>query len=180
MLIQSLHTFGMVVDIQEKLLHHINNHEELLKNTLVLIEGLKILEVPMVLNEQYPKGLGRTIPQILKYFEEIEPLEKVTFSCCGNAKTREHISKLKKSSAIVFGIESHVCVMQTCLDLLSNNITPIIVVDCMGSRKQKDHDIAIMRLVQLGAVPATYESLLFELCQTSLHPKFKEISALVK
>lgn len=180
MRIQSCSTISMVVDIQERLLPHIQNHEELLKNVLILIQGLEILEIPTVLNEQYPKGLGATVPEILEHLKNVQPFEKVTFSCCGNSETHQHVLKAKKSSAIVFGIETHVCVMQTCLDLLSNNITPILVTDCVGSRKQKDHDVAIMRLVQSGVVPVTYESLLFELCKTSLHPRFKEISALVK
>lgn len=180
MLIQPTSTICMVVDIQEKLLPHIKEHEELLQNMIKLIQGLKLLDIPFILNEQYPQGIGKTVKEISEQLDGITPFEKVTFSCCGNDTTRQHILKSKKNSAIVFGIEAHVCVMQTCLDLLSNNITPIIVTDCIGSRKQKDCDIAIMRLVQTGAVPVTYESLLFELCKTSLHPNFKEISAIIK
>lgn len=180
MLISPCHTIGMIVDIQEKLLPHIRNHEKLIQNITILLKGLNILEIPYILNEQYPKGLGSTVKEVAEHLEDINPFEKTSFSCCGNEATHQHLLKAKKSSAIVFGIETHVCVMQTCLDLLANNIAPIIVTDCVGSRKQKDHEVAMMRLVQAGVIPATYESLLFELCKDAQNQAFKEISKLVK
>lgn len=180
MLIQAEKTFAMIVDIQEKLLPHIENNQELIKNTSILIKGLKLLNIPMILNEQYPKGLGETVKEIAQLVPDLKPFVKTTFSCCANAETKQEIESLHKNNAIVFGTESHVCVMQTCLDLLANDIRPILITDCMGSRKEKDHKIALTRLVELGATVATYESILFELCRSSKNPNFKQISALVK
>lgn len=170
----------MVVDVQERLIPHIQNYKTLVKNMQILIEGLKLFELPFVLNEQYPKGLGSTISEIKSKLENIPTMEKTTFSCCGSTTTKQSILKGKKSIAIVFGIETHVCVMQTCLDLVANNILPILVVDCCGSRKSQDQEIAIMRMIQAGVIPTTYEALLFEICKQSDNPIFKEISKLVK
>lgn len=180
MLIKAENCCALVVDIQQKLLPHMHQHQQLLNNALLLIEGLQLLEVPIILNEQYPKGLGASAPPISALLNNTTPYEKVSFSCCGNAPTKQKIDSLGKTHAIVFGIESHVCVMQTCLELLGMAITPIVVSDCMSSRKEHDHQTALLRLVEQGAIPATYESLLFELCQSAKHPQFKQISNLVK
>lgn len=180
MIISPLNSLVMLVDIQEKLTPHIHENETLIKNTQTLVDGLKLFEIPFIVNEQYPKGLGNTIPQLKTKLENIKTMEKTTFSCCGQDTTREKILKSKKNIAIVFGIETHICVMQTCLDLLAHNISPILVVDCCGSRKLYDHEIAITRMVQAGVIPITYEALLFELCKSSQAPFFKEITKLVK
>lgn len=170
----------MMVDIQEKLFPHIHNHEELLKNMNILVDGLKLFNLPFIVNEQYPKGLGSTLKELQDKVSEFTAQEKLTFSCCKQDLTKQKLLKSKKNTAIVFGIETHICVMQTCLDLLANNISPVLVVDCCGSRKQKDHDIAIMRMTQAGVIPITYEALLFEICQASGSSLFKSISNLIK
>lgn len=107
-------------------------------------------------------------------------MKKTTFSCCGNTDGLDAIKALGKKQIIVAGIETHVCVLQTCLDLLEEGFQVILVTDCCSSRKQSDKEVAITRLVQAGAIPATYEMILFELTINAKHPKFKEISGLVK
>jgi len=134
----------------------------------------------MVINEQYKKGIGETIEPLRELVEESPHFEKTTFSCCGNEDGLAAIKALGKKQIIVAGIETHVCVLQTCLDLLEEGFQVILVTDCCSSRKQNDKEVAITRLVQAGAIPATYEMILFELTVNAKHPKFKEISALVK
>ncbi len=168
----------LILDIQEKLTPHIHNHEQIIKNTNILLEGLKAFNMPTILNEQYPKGLGKTL-ECIKEKVDCEANEKLSFSCCKSDETQKAILKSKKNIAIVFGMETHICVLQTCLDLLANNFVPVLVVDCCGSRKNLDHEIAISRMIQAGVVPTTYEALLFELCKSSDNPAFKQVRKLV-
>ncbi|CAA6817943.1 MAG: Isochorismatase (EC [uncultured Sulfurovum sp.] len=173
-------TLFCLVDVQERLYPHMSNKEEFEKNLLILVKGLKVLEVPFIINEQYKKGIGETIPSIQAEVQTYPHFEKTTFSCCQNEPTMEALTNADKKYIIVAGIETHVCVLQTCIDLLEAGLTPVLVTDCVTSRKQKDTDIALERLIQAGVIPTTYESLLFELTVNSKNPKFKAISALVK
>jgi len=173
-------TMLIVVDIQERLLEHIHDYAQLERRMRLLLEGIALFDIPLVLNEQYPKGLGHTVSGLKTVMNDAIAMEKVTFSCCQNLATRERLLSMNKKSAIVFGIETHVCVLQTCLDLLEMGIQPFLVVDCVGSRKQSDHETAILRMVQAGVIPTTYESVLFEVCGSAKHPAFKAMSQLVK
>jgi nicotinamidase-related amidase len=170
----------LVVDIQEKLFPHMNEYELLLENSIKLISGLKLLNIPFILNEQYPKGIGHTIAPIKELLSDINAYEKVTFSCCKTDATMKAIQKENKKFVIVFGIEAHVCVLQSVLDLLEVGFIPVLVTDCISSRKESDKVVAIQRMVQVGAIPATSESLLFELCVSAKNEAFKEISKLIK
>jgi nicotinamidase-related amidase len=169
----------LIVDVQEKLFSHIYENDHLLKNILKLIEGIKIFQIPYVHNEQYPKGLGKTLPQIQSLLEN-KPYEKITFSCAKEEKTLQKLKSNNKKFIILCGTEAHVCVLQTALDLKELGFTPILVTDCIGSRKQQDKDIAIQRMMQEGILLTTVESLLFELCQSADNESFKQISQLVK
>ncbi len=173
-------TMALVVDIQEKLFPHIGEKESLLENTLKLIKGLQFLNIPFVLNEQYPKGIGHTIEPIRELLINEKAFEKVTFSCCKTDATMDVIKEKNKKFVIVFGIEAHVCVLQSVLDLLQEGLIPVLVTDCIGSRKESDKEVSISRMIQAGAIPTTYEALLFELCVSSKNEAFKEISKLVK
>ena len=168
------------VDIQERLFPHIANKEELEKNLLTLVKGLKVLGVPFIVNEQYKKGIGETIASLKELTDDYPHFEKTTFSCCGNNEGLEAIKKTGKKTVIVAGIETHVCVLQTCIDLLENGFKVVLVTDCCSSRKENDTKFAIKRLIQAGVIPTTYESILFELTLDAKHPCFKEISSLVK
>lgn len=180
MRIQTNQTQALVVDIQEKLFPHMANKEELLETTIKLIKGLELLNIPFILNEQYPKGIGHTITPIKELIAKENPYEKFTFSCCKNEETLKAIQNNDKKFVIVFGIEAHVCVLQSVLDLLNEGFIPVLVTDCISSRNPNDKEIAIKRMEQSGAILTTYESLLFELCVSSKNDIFKEISKLVK
>ena len=169
-----------LVDVQERLFPHVTNKEEIEKNLITLVKGLKVLSIPFIVNEQYKKGIGETIPSLKEIVEDYPHFEKTTFSCCQNEPTMEAIKAADKKVVIVAGIETHVCVLQTCIDLLENGFKVVLVTDCCTSRKQKDTDLAIQRLVQAGVIPTTYESILFELTVNAKNPCFKEISSLIK
>lgn len=173
-------TLTLVVDIQERLFPHMQNKEELLENCTKLIKGLQLLEVPFILNEQYPKGIGATLPELKELLPTLSAYEKVTFSCCKNDATLQAIKEADKKYVIVFGIEAHVCVLQSVLDLLALGYTPVLVTDCISSRKESDKNVAITRMIQAGAIPSTYESLLFELCVSAKNNAFKQMSQIIK
>ena len=169
-----------LVDVQDKLYPHVRNKDEIEKNLVTLAKGLKLHGIPFIVNEQYKKGIGETIPSLREIVDEDPHFEKTTFSCCKNEPTMDAIKAAGKKFVIVAGIETHVCVLQTCIDLLEAGLQPVLVTDCVTSRKQKDTDMAIQRLIQAGVVPTTYESILFELTVNAKNPCFKEISSLVK
>lgn len=169
-----------LVDVQERLFPHVTNKDEIEKNLVTLVKGLKLHDIPFIVNEQYKKGIGETIPSLRELVHSDPHFEKTTFSCCKNEPTMQAIKNAGKKFVIVAGIETHVCVLQTCIDLLEAELTPVLVTDCVTSRKQKDTDMAIQRLIQAGVVPTTYESILFELTVNAKDVNFKGISSLVK
>jgi len=173
-------TVFCLVDVQERLYPHVTNKDEIEKNLITLVKGLKVHDVPFIVNEQYKKGIGETIPSLRELVDDYPHFEKTTFSCCKNETTMDAIKTANKKVVIVAGIETHVCVLQTCIDLLEAGLQPVLVTDCVTSRKQRDTDVAIQRLIQAGVIPTTYESLLFELTVNAKNPVFKEISSLVK
>lgn len=173
-------SFGLIIDIQEKLIPHIDKNEELAKNTAILINGLKILDLPILMTEQYRKGLGATIPQIIELLGNSLSFEKSAFSCCDDESISGAISGLNKKYAIIAGIEAHICVLQTVIDLQESGIQTVVVYDCISSRKESDKLIAIERMQSEGAIITSYESVLFELARISGTDAFKKISKLVK
>ena len=169
-----------LVDVQERLFPHMANKEIIEKNLVTLIKGLKLHEVPFIVNEQYKKGIGETIPSLAQLVNDDPHFEKTTFSCCKNEPTMQAIKNAGKKFVIVAGIETHVCVLQTCLDLIEAGLQPVLVTDCVTSRAEYNTIMAIERLVQAGVIPTTYESILFELTVNAKNPVFKAISNLVK
>jgi nicotinamidase-related amidase len=171
---------GVVIDIQERLLPHIYEVEQIVSKSLKLIEGLQLLEVPLIVTQQYTKGLGPTVSPVRAKINDFNPIEKVSFSCCGEPVFMNELNNTGRKYVIICGIESHVCVLQTCLDLLANGKIPVIVEDCVSSRKTGDKKVAIERMRQEGAVITTLESILFELTGVAGTAVFKGISGLVK
>lgn len=170
----------VIVDVQEKLFHHMHEKELLEKNTKILVKGLKALKIPCLVTEQYRKGLGATIESIEELVANDTHYEKLAFSCCDNPEITEAIETGSKRSVIIAGVESHVCVLQTAIDLKERGYHPIVVEDCVGSRTIENKRIAMERLRHEGVVVTTYESILFELCRTAECNVFKTISQLVK
>jgi len=171
---------GLIIDIQERLFPHIHHHDLVEINTEILIRGLKLLDIPVLVTEQYRKGLGATIPSLDSVLGEYSPLEKMSFSCCDDPGFMEALAEIQKRFIIIAGIESHVCVLQTVIDLLESGFLPVVIENCVSSRKAEDKVTAIERMRQEGAIISTYESVLFELARVSGTPVFKEISKLVK
>ena len=175
-------TQAMIIDVQERLTPHIYDHENIIKKTVTLIKGLQALNIPIMLNEQYKKGLGDTLPELRDVLEgdNAKSFEKVTFSACDNNDTWHHLAQQNRSTVLLFGAEAHVCVMQTALDLLDNGMQPVIIGDAVGSRFPYDKKQAIRRIRRAGGVISTVESILFELCRSSEDPAFKTIINLIK
>jgi nicotinamidase-related amidase len=173
-------TIALVIDFQERLFPFIYENEKLLKNVPILIEGLKALSMQIFVTEQYVKGLGPTVVPIAQALGDIRRIEKMSFSCCDEPRLMEGIAVTGKENVIIVGIESHVCVLQTVIDLIRNGYHPIVVEDCISSRRENDKRIAIERMKKEGAIMTTYESVLFELLRYSGTEQFKVISRLVK
>ena len=173
-------TAAVVIDIQEILLPYIHDGENILQNCLKLIEGLQVLSIPIIVTQQYSKGLGSTVPSIIKKFPEFRYIEKISFSCYDEPAFKMQVSQLRKSNIILCGIESHVCVLQTCLDLLDAGFIPVVVEDCVSSRKPNDKKSAMERMRQAGSLITTMESILFELTRVAGNEIFRSISRIVK
>lgn len=180
MRIKKENAIGVVIDIQSRLYPFIKDNDTLTRNNQILIEGLKVLRVPIVVTQQYTKGLGETIPEIAKVLGEYKHIEKTAFSCCDEPRFNEDLALASKMYVIVTGIEAHVCVLQTVNDLIAHGYIPVVVQDCIGSRNPNDKEVAIERMRQGGALITTYESILFELLKYSGTDEFREISRLVK
>ncbi len=173
-------TIALVVDFQERLFPVIHQNEQLQKNVTILLQGLNTLDIPMIVTEQYRKGLGATIEPILQLVEGKPNMEKVAFSCCDEPSVIEKIELSGRRTVLISGIESHICVLQTAIDLKERGFKPVIVVDCVASRTAENKQIALERMKQEGIVLTSYESVLFELCRYSGNDEFKAISKLVK
>ncbi|SMO76542.1 Nicotinamidase-related amidase [Saccharicrinis carchari] len=173
-------TVALVVDIQERLFPHIHDHQQLKKNIGILVDGLQALGVPMMVTEQYKKGLGPTIKGLAEKVATCPTFEKIAFSCMDDEAFIEKFETEGYKTAILFGIEAHICLMQTALDLQAKGYKPVVVEDCVGSRNPENHRIAINRMLQQGILVTSYESLLFELCRFAGTDTFKTISKLVK
>ena len=173
-------TAMLLVDVQERLFGHIQDHTLIEKHLVTLIQGLQHLEIPILCNQQYTQGLGETLSSLRALLKETKVYEKRTFSCCQNDDVMAQLKALNVKCVIVAGVESHVCVLQTVRDLLEAGFEVMLCVDAIGSRKHIDHEIALQRMGKEGAWLCTTESLLFELVQSANHPQFKAISTLVK
>jgi len=173
-------TAGIIIDIQERLYPHMYEKETLSSALVTLILGLQLMDIPMLVSQQYTRGLGNTIEPIRELFDESSFLEKTAFSCYDEPSFKDAFAGLGKKFIIVAGIETHVCVLQTALDLLEDGYIPVIIEDCVSSRREHDKTIAIARMRSEGAVVTTCESILFELCRCAGTDEFRNISRLVK
>ena len=168
----------VVVDIQDKLLAKIPTAAELVRNAGFLLDVATLLGVPARATEQYPKGLGPTTPEIARRLPPDTPA-KTTFSCCGAGTFLDELKMLQRQDVVLVGMETHVCVAQTALDLLHAGLHVHLVVDALAARGAADHATALRRLELAGAVPTTAEAVAFEWVGDSTHPQFKAVSTLV-
>ena len=171
----------LLIDVQERLFPHVAASESLRRQCERLLEGAAHVDVPVLLTQQYTKGLGPTLASLTERLPSgTAPIEKISFSCCGEPRFMEALRSLGRRQILIAGIETHVCVLQTALDLRRAEYEPFIVVDAVGSRRETDREVALERLKQAGCPVTTVESLLFELCGRAGTDTFKAISRLVK
>jgi len=170
----------VVVDVQERLLPAIFERQRVVRNTVRLIQGAAILQVPIFLTEQYRKGLGPTVPEVASAIPGFAPMEKLAFSACGAAGFLMALKERRVSEVIVCGIEAHVCVSQTCLDFLGEVFRVFVAADAVSSRTQENYRLGLDRMGAAGAVIVSAEMALFELLERAGTEEFKQILTLVK
>lgn len=170
----------VLVDFQEKLLPVMDGREALIDTVVRLVRGFRALELPILVTQQYTKGLGETDPEIREALGAFEPIEKTSFSCAGEPAFLAALRASGRRTVVLAGIETHICVAQTALSLLDLGFSVFLVEDAVSSRRILDKEAALRRMVQAGARPVTYEAALFELLGHAKATAFKEISGIVK
>ncbi len=170
----------LVVDVQEKLHAVMTHRERVTANLRRLIQGFQVLELPILVTEQYPRGLGPTVSELRELFEVWNPYEKLTFSCCLVPELCGAIQESGATQIVLTGIETHVCILQTGLDLIQRGYQVHVPADAVSSRKELDWQMALERLRKAGAVITVTESALFELLVRAGTTEFKQIATLVK
>jgi len=168
----------LVVDVQDKLIGLIPDHERIVWNIRRLIDGAKVLDVAVSATEQYPRGLGPTTSELAERFGEIP--SKLTFSCGGCPEIFKAFQERGIYKILIAGIEAHVCIQQTVMDLMAEGFRVYLAVDAIGSRHAVDYETAMKRMESAGATLTTTESALFEWCEIAGTPEFKQISGLVR
>ncbi len=176
MRIELEHTAAIAIDYQEKLMPAMSNSEAVIRNASILFSGLRELGVPVHTTQQYTKGLGNTVPEILEVLENKEYIDKLRYSTLQDVESLIH----EKKYIIVCGVEAHICVLQTVIDLKQAGYIPVLVADCISSRKEFDAVMAIERAKQEGAIVTTYEAILFELLQVAGTETAKKIQKLIR
>ena len=172
-------TLLLIVDVQQKLLTNIKDNKLLVFNIKKLINACNLLNIQIAITEQNPLKLGKTLESIIDD-NEYPIFEKMEFSCNKNKNFIKYLNEHNFKNIIVCGIESHICVLQTSIDLLQKGLNILIPRDAIGSRNEIDNDTAFLRLILSGAVASTTESLICELCKTSNRKEFREVSKILK
>ena len=172
----------VVIDLQEKLLPLIGGHERIVRAGRKLLEGTRVFGVPVVATEQYPKGIGATVAPIRRCLDAVAApvVEKVTFSAWAEPACREAIRAVDRPQIVLIGIETHVCVQQTVLDLVSRDYDVYVCADAVGSRGRVDYERSLERMRQEGAWVTTVEGVLFELCNRCDTDRFKAMLNVIK
>ena len=172
----------LVIDVQEKLLPLVRDHDNIVSATRKLLTAAPIFELPVIVTEQYPRGIGHTVDGLASHLESSRAtvVEKSAFSAWAEPAVREAILNLDRPQVILTGIETHVCVQQTALDLASRDYDVYVCADAVGSRGRSDHEQALERMRQEGIWVTTVESVFFELCGRCDAPRFKPMLEIIK
>ena len=178
-IIQEDETLLLILDMQEKLINNIIGNQLLIFNIKKLIDTCNLLNVRIAITEQNPLKLGKTLETILEK-KEYPIFEKMEFSCIKNKSFIDYITKYNFKNIIICGIESHICILQTSIELLEKGLNILIPKDAIGSRHEIDNDTAFLRLILSGAIASTTESLICELCKTSSRKEFRDVSKILK
>ncbi len=166
--------------MQEKLMPVMCEYAKVIKNTQVLIQAARALDIPILYSEQVPEKIGPTIPEIHQYLKDQLPISKKTFSCCREITFLNALNEMHRKQIIVVGIEAHVCVYQTVADLIHSEFEVNVIADAVSSRSQDNKQIALNRAAKLGAAVSSTEMMVLELVGTAEHKNFKEILELIK
>jgi nicotinamidase-related amidase len=170
-----------IIDMQDGFRTKIANFTATAERIAVMVQGARLLGLPILVTEQYPKGLGHTAPEILAVLpESLEVIEKTTFSSCGAQSFQAELDRTGVKQVLICGIEAHICVNQTAHDLLANGFQVHLLTDCITSRKQYDRKAATRKMQASGAIPCSVEMALFELMRDAKHEQFKAIQKLIK
>lgn len=171
----------VVIDLQTKILNAVEASDVLLRKAERIVEAASWLEIPVLYSEQNPKGLGPTHPDMANMLKKVPKLEKTSFSLFGVAKFREWTQKLKGKQVILLGVESHICILQTALDLVTHGECDVFAVaDAMGSRSISNHKLALNRMESQGVNIVSLEMVLMEWLRGSGHKDFKVVQGLIK
>jgi nicotinamidase-related amidase len=179
-MLEADNTALLVVDIQEKLSRTMHAREELIANARRLIQGARVLGVPVILTEQNPKGLGPTVAEVRELLPEVTAISKFSFSCCTSAECQQALKQLDRGCVLIAGIETHICVFQTAADLVTAGVHAEVVADACSSRTPGNKLIGLDKCRAAGAVVTSVETALFELLKAAEGPLFKEILSIVK
>jgi nicotinamidase-related amidase len=168
----------LVIDVQEKLVPKILEADRLVRNIAFLLDTARLLNMPVQCTEQYPRGLGATVPELAAKLPE-RP-DKVAFSSCAVPAIVQTFHREARPKIVLCGIETHVCVLHTALDLLALDFRVYVAADAVGSRSRVDHDVALWRMERAGAIMTTSEMCVFEWIGGAGHPQFKDVSRLIQ
>ena len=179
-MLESKTTILVIIDVQGKLAQIMHDREDLVKNLQILISGAKLLETPIIWMEQLPDKLGPTIPEIQELLPDIEPIVKDVFSCARNEEFNGRLQELPGHDIILAGIESHVCVYQTAMDLLDQDYAVQVAADAVSSRTDSNKQLGLERMLLEGVVQTSVEMVLFELQGVATGDRFRKLAKLVK
>ncbi|QDT05942.1 putative isochorismatase [Rubripirellula lacrimiformis] len=168
----------LVIDIQEKLVPAIPSADNVIRTTERLVQAAEILDIPAAATVQYPKGLGGLVQSLADQLPA--PEEKLDFSAAVCRDALDRWCSQGRDQIVIAGIETHICVLQTALDLLAEGLRVFVVAEAVAARGGRDHDAAIDWMAGAGVTITTFESAVFQWCRTASHPQFKSISRLVK
>ena len=179
-MLRSDDTAVVIIDVQGKLATLMHEREELYRNLQILVRGARILELPVLWLEQYPEGLGPTIPELSELLTDQEPMAKLSFSACGLEEFKQRLEDSGRRTMLVAGIEAHICVNQTVCDLIDAGYGVEVVADAISSRTAANRQVGLDKMSRAGADVTSVEMALFELLREAGTPQFKEIARLVR
>jgi nicotinamidase-related amidase len=170
----------VVIDVQERMLPHVYDHERVLSRIDLLLSAAACMKIPVILTEQYPKGLGSTVQAILNAFPDIQPLEKEHFSCVPAPGFMERLNMLHRDQVVLAGVETHICVNQTAFELASKGKNVFVATDATSSRRIADYQVGLQRLGQRGITLLPAEAAVFEWLRCSGTDEFKDLQHKLK
>ena len=173
-------TAFVIVDMQEKLLPYVIDKEKVVENVQMLIKFADIMSIPIILTEHYPKGLGKTVPEVSEVLKNYAPITKVIFSCCSAKGFLPRLKELGAKRIMIAGIESHICVEQTTLDVMRAGFDVHVIADAISSRTMENKNIGIEKMRQFNAVISSTEMAMYEIMERADTKEFKEVLKLVK